>query len=147
VEYLGRYTHKIAISNSRILSYRDNRVRFTCKDYRQGGCKKEMELEDTEFIRRFSLHILPMGFVRIRHYGILSSTSKKTSIPSIREQFHAKETCFMDMRKVCVYDPAVCPCCGSASMVTIETIPARGPPKPSATESFADQTHGLHVNA
>jgi hypothetical protein len=69
VEYLGRYTHKVAISNSRILSYSDNRVRFTCKDYRQGGVKKVMELEAAEFIRRFSLHILPPGFVRIRHYG------------------------------------------------------------------------------
>jgi hypothetical protein len=147
VEYLGRYTHKIAISNSRILSYRDNRVRFTCKDYRNGGCKKELELEDTEFIRRFSLHILPSGFVRIRHYGILSSTSKKTSIPRIREQLSTKEPCFVDMRKVRIYDPAVCPSCGNSSMVTIETIPARGPPKPSVTESFPLQAHTQHLRA
>ena len=72
VEYLGRYTHKVAISNSRIVSYENRSVHFSYKDYRHGGCKKETALEDVEFIRRFALHILPSGFVRIRHYGILT---------------------------------------------------------------------------
>jgi len=58
-----------------------------------------MELEDTEFVRRFSLHILPWGFVRIRHYGILSSTRKTVAIPCIRNQFTEKQVCFIDMRK------------------------------------------------
>jgi hypothetical protein len=147
VEYLGRYTHNVAISNRRIRSSSDNKVRFTCKDYRKGGCKKIMELEAAEFIRRFSLHILPPGFVRIRHYGILSSTSKKTSIPRIREQLPTKEPRFVDMRKIRPYDPAVCPSCGNPSMVTIETIPARGPPKPSATELFPAGTYGQHLRA
>jgi hypothetical protein len=128
VEYLGRYTHKVAISNSRILSYENNRVRFSYKDYRQGGCKKEMELDDTEFIRRFSLHILPSGFVRIRHYGILSSTSKKVTIPSIRGQLAPQEICFIELRKLQPFDRQVCPCCGNRTMVTVETIASRGPP-------------------
>ena len=129
VEYLGRYTHKVAISNSRIISYQNNKVSFTYKDYRHGGCKKVMELDDTEFIRRFALHILPSGFVRIRHYGILSSTSKKTTIPAIRAQLAKQEIGYIDMRKVKPFDRRICPCCGRPTMVTIEIIKARGPPK------------------
>jgi hypothetical protein len=129
IEYLGRYTHKVAISNSRILSYENNKVTFSYKDYRHGGCKKEMTLEDTEFIRRFALHILPEGFVRIRHYGILSSTSKKETIPNIREQFPEKEIVFIEMRKIKSFDPRICPYCGTLSMITIETISSRGPPE------------------
>jgi len=131
VEYLGRYTHKVAISNSRIMSYENNKVKFSYKDYRNAGSKKEMELEDTEFIRRFALHVLPSGFVRIRHYGILSSTSKNRTLPLIREQFEVKDICFIDLRKTKPFDPKVCPCCGKPSMITIETITVRGPPKPA----------------
>ena len=75
VEYLGRYTHKIAISNHRIRSINKDskQITFSLKDYKQGGETKLLTLSYTEFIRRFSLHILPKGFTRIRHYGILSS--------------------------------------------------------------------------
>jgi hypothetical protein len=140
VEYLGRYTHKVAISNSRIQSYENSRVRFSYKDYRHGGCRKLMELEDTEFIRRFALHILPSGFVRIRHYGILSSTAKKTSIPHIRRQLPSQEICFIDLRRIRPFNPAVCPSCGSHSMVTVEILPARGPPESSVTAILPSQT-------
>jgi hypothetical protein len=128
VEYLGRYTHKVAISNSRIISYENSRVTFSYKDYRHGSVKKVMEMEDTQFIRRFAMHILPSGFVRIRHFGILSATTKKTAIPSIREQFGDVEIGFMDMRETKTFDPKICPCCGKLAMVTVETFPARGPP-------------------
>jgi len=127
VEYLGRYTHKVAIPNGRIIAYEKNKVKFTCKDYRHGGSKKEMELDDTEFIRRFALHILPSRFVRIRHYGILSSTSKKIIIPSVRQQLPEKETGYIDMRTIKPFNPNVCPCCKKTSMVTVDIIP-RGPP-------------------
>ena len=129
VEYLGRYTHKVAISNSRIISYENRKVRFTYKDYRNESVNKEMEMEDVEFIRRFALHILPLGFVRIRHYGILSSTSKRVTVPRIREQFPNRKICFIDLRKHKPFDPQVCPCCGKPTMVTVEIIPPRGPPK------------------
>ena len=72
MEYLGRYTHKIAISNHRIRSIENEQVTFLAKDYRRGGTKYLLSLSEEEFIRRFSLHILPRGFTRIRHYGILS---------------------------------------------------------------------------
>jgi hypothetical protein len=74
VEYLGRYTHKVAISNHRIQQVDDERVRFSYKDYRQNGLKKSMTLTHGEFMRRFAQHILPKRFVRIRHFGVLSST-------------------------------------------------------------------------
>ena len=75
IEYLGRYTHKIAISNYRIqnINKEDRTVTFSLKDYKKNGEKTTQTLTTKEFIRRFSLHILPRGFTRIRHYGILSS--------------------------------------------------------------------------
>jgi hypothetical protein len=76
VEYLGRYTHKIAISNHRIINITNDQVAFRYKDYRDQSKNKIMSLEPREFIRRFSLHVLPKGFMRIRHYGILSSSRK-----------------------------------------------------------------------
>ena len=85
VEYLGRYTHKIAMSNHRIKGLENGNVRFMVKEYRHGGKKSILQLTDAEFIRRFSLHILPKGFTRIRHYGILSSYHKRTVIPELQE--------------------------------------------------------------
>ena len=84
IEYLGRYTHKIAISNHRIKSLEDGNVQFMVKEYRHGGKKSVTRLSDAEFIRRFALHILPKGFTRIRHYGILSSYYKRTVIPELQ---------------------------------------------------------------
>src|SRR2546421_5907009 len=74
--YLGRYTHRIAIANSRLISLSDGEVRFTWKDYRQAGKTKVMTLAADEFIRRFLLHTLPDGFHRIRHYGFLANGSR-----------------------------------------------------------------------
>ena len=71
--YLGRYTHRVAISNGRLLSLKQGRVTFGYKDYADGGRRKEMTLDADEFIRRFLLHVLPKGFVRIRHYGLLAA--------------------------------------------------------------------------
>jgi hypothetical protein len=129
VEYLGRYTHKIAISNNRIIFCRNGKVRFSYKDYRNGDTKKEMELDDTEFIRRFALHIPPLRFIRIRHYGILSSMSKKVTVPAIRKQLNGTLPPFISLRKLQPFDKNVCPCCGNITMITILTIPLRGPPK------------------
>ncbi len=74
IEYMGRYTHKVAISNHRLHSVDMNSISFTAKDYRKGGQKHLITLTPQEFIRRLCLHILPKGFVRIRHYGILASS-------------------------------------------------------------------------
>lgn len=86
IEYLGRYTHKIAISNYRLIHADKNKITFSWKNYRRQGQTKPMELTIVEFIRRFSLHILPKRFVRIRHFGILSFHGRKKTIPIIQKQ-------------------------------------------------------------
>ena len=84
IEYLGRYTHKVGISNYRIRKVTSTHVTFEWKDYRQAGTKKEMTLTIEEFIRRFALHILPHRFVRIRHYGLLSFHARKEKISTLQ---------------------------------------------------------------
>ena len=133
VEYLGRYTHKIAISNHRIQNIADDKVSFSYKDYKQGSINKEMTLDGLEFIRRFSLHILPKGFVRIRHYGICSSSSKiKSSLlikaqlpPSAAQLFEA-----ITKAAPAAYNPRQCPCCKKETMETLMRFNRRGPPVP-----------------
>ena len=85
VEYLGRYTHRVAISNSRIKRVENGNVVFEWKDYREDGKRKLMALPTEEFIRRFMLHILPENFYKIRYYGLLSSRSKQKAIARCRE--------------------------------------------------------------
>jgi hypothetical protein len=69
LDYLGRYTHPVAISNHRLLALQDGRVTFSWKDYRDSGASKEMTLDAGEFIRRFLMHVLPEGFQNIRYFG------------------------------------------------------------------------------
>jgi len=128
LEYLGRYTHKIAISNHRITDIQKNTVSFTYKDYRKGGQKKEMTLDSMEFIRRFSMHILPKKFVKIRHYGILSSTNKKVSIPAIILQLPVKKLSKIKQNTSEHFNHKICPYCQTETMVIIQIIPKRGPP-------------------
>lgn len=126
IEYLGRYTHKIAISNHRIKNIANGKVTFSYKDYRAAAITKEITLEALEFIRRFSLHILPKAFVRIRHYGILSSTSKAACAVVIKEQLPPVTSLQNQPQKI--YDPRQCPCCKKQTMQTILRFNRRGPP-------------------
>lgn len=126
IEYLGRYTHKIAISNHRLKNMADGRVTFSYKDYRQSAVTKEMTVDAAEFIRRFALHILPKGFVRIRHYGILSSTSKGSCSIKIKEQLPGVTKLNDHERRI--YDPKQCPCCKKQTMQTLLRFHRRGPP-------------------
>jgi len=129
VEYLGRYTHKVAISNHRFTAFDDQTITFTYKDYRQSGKKLDKRLSHSEFIRRFSMHILPRGYMRIRHYGILSSTSKKISLPIIRKQLSGEYFTWKEPRDITdPIKPSVCPHCKTATMITLEILPSRGPP-------------------
>tara|TARA_R110000782_G_scaffold160002_1_gene252058 strand:- start:9 stop:575 length:567 start_codon:yes stop_codon:yes gene_type:complete len=123
VEYLGRYTHKIAIGNHRIKSL-DNNVTFSVKDYRHGGRKSLLRLTDAEFIRRFALHILPKGFVRIRHYGILSSSRKKALLPLLQQALGGPVPNGRPPLK-----HRRCPYCQIGIMVTVAVFDSRGPPK------------------
>jgi hypothetical protein len=124
IEYLGRYTHKIAISNYRILKVDGQSVTFSYKDYKQKGVKKVMVLPHGEFIRRFALHVLPKRFVRIRHFGILSSTWKREKFKTLRQHFKLlpaeKQAPQTQLNK--------CKCCKEGNLVTIATFDGRGPP-------------------
>jgi len=123
IEYIGRYTHKIAISNHRISSVDNASVKFSAKDYRKGGKKHLITLSDNEFIRRFSLHILPKGFTRIRHFGILSSSLKKASIQIIKEQIGEIQ---LEQKQTQIH--RACPICRTHQMQTIYCFSNRGPP-------------------
>ncbi|REC69948.1 IS91 family transposase [Epilithonimonas hispanica] len=124
VEYLGRYTHKIAISNQRIRKIDAETVTFSYKDYRQKGIKKQMVLSHEEFIRRFAMHILPKRFVKIRHYGFLSSTWKRIKLKNLQQNLgiQPKEKALPK-----AFQPK-CTCCKVGNLVTIATFDLRGPP-------------------
>ena len=84
LDYVGRYTHRVAISNNRLLDIENGQVRFQWKDYRHGGNIKTMTLSADEFIRRFLLHVLPNGFQRIRYYGFLGNRYRATKLAHCR---------------------------------------------------------------
>jgi predicted nucleic acid-binding Zn ribbon protein len=84
LRYLGRYTHRMAISNHRITAFDGQHVSFRWRDYVHGGKQRVMPLEAEEFLRRFFLHVLPRGFVRIRHYGLLANRFRKQLLPLAR---------------------------------------------------------------
>ena len=85
LEYLGRYTHRVAIANSRLVAFDDGQVAFRWKDYRHASRHKLMRLDADEFVRRFLLHVLPTGFQRIRHYGWLANRSRATKLAQCRQ--------------------------------------------------------------
>lgn len=92
VEYLGRYTHRVAVSNNRILKIENGTVTFKWRDYRDSNRWKIMTLTANEFIRRFLMHILPPGFTKIRHYGFLSSRSKQKKLKTCKLQAGTNQT-------------------------------------------------------
>jgi hypothetical protein len=127
--YLSRYTHRVAIANSRLISMDDQGVTFRWKDYRAKGKTrhKTMTLATDEFIRRFLMHVLPGGFHRIRHYGWLANTGRHDKLAQIRELLHVvpSETKVIESSVESVPAVFVCPDCG-ASMVIVEIL-ARKP--------------------
>jgi len=118
LQYLGRYTHRIAISNHRILSIHDNKVSFKWRDYKDGAKEKVMTLVADEFIRRFLLHILPPGFTKIRHYGFLASAVKRMKLALCQLLTGAeirgkvKLSAVDLMKKFTDKDITLCPVCG-----------------------------------
>jgi hypothetical protein len=112
LRYLGRYTHRVAISNHRLLAFDGERVTFRWKDYAHGNQQKEMTLEATEFLRRFTQHILPRGFVRIRQFGFLANTRRSTLLALARQLLATTpkppEACPTDIAKSSTWQ---CPHC------------------------------------
>jgi hypothetical protein len=143
--YLARYTHRVAISNSRLISLDERGVTFRYKDYRRDGQARyrTMTLAADEFIRRFLLHVLPKGFHRIRHYGLLASPGCKANIARARELIAAPIPAALleahdtaDPDAVTDHRPP-CPCCGGRMMI-VEVFgrggAPRGPPSGAASE-------------
>jgi hypothetical protein len=129
IEYLGRYSHKIAISNHRILQIdqEKKRVTFTAKDYRHGDKKIVLTLSTEEFVRRFGLHILPKGFTRIRHFSILSSSWKKEKLPQLQAELAVKKLATIIPEKPVLHRQ--CPSCKKGKLHTVLLFDARGPPQ------------------
>jgi hypothetical protein len=135
--YLSRYTHRVAISNQRLLAFDQDGVTFRYKDYRRDGADRQrvMTLAADEFIRRFLLHILPLGFHRIRHYGILAASARGASLARARELLAvAPPHDDVDLTEQPFDARPPCPCCGGR-MIIIETFARcaqpRAPPQAS----------------
>jgi hypothetical protein len=133
LDYLGRYTHRVAISNHRLVSLVDGKATFRWRDYKDGNKQKRMTLDALEFIRRFLLHVLPHGFVRIRHYGFLANPRREQNLSLCRQllglaQINSAESLDEDWKKR--YERLVgeasnlCPVCGQGNMVVVEIIEA-----------------------
>ena len=136
--YLSRYTHRIAISNRRLIAFDETGVTLRYKDYRRNGADRQqiMTLGTDEFIRRFLLHVLPRGFHRIRHYGLLASGSRKASLALARELLNVAAPADDDTPGQPENFPPPCPCCGGR-MIVVEVFERwrqpRGPPGATAT--------------
>jgi predicted Zn-ribbon and HTH transcriptional regulator len=137
LRYLGRYTHKIAISNSRLVSINDRQITFRWRDRSDNNTPKLMTLDALEFMRRFLLHVLPKGFMRIRHYGFLANAVRKKSIAQCRkllivqevnsdheEKETDPETWQHLLERLTGIDVTRCPACKSGHLVRRGTIPA-----------------------
>ncbi len=143
LEYLGRYTHRVAIANSRLVEFTDGHVAFKWKDYRHESRNKVMTLDAQEFTRRFLLHVLPSGFQRIRHYGLLANCHCQAKLERCRELLQApapemsatpdEPADYRDRyERLTGMSLRDCPHCGHGQMVCIETLLpaklARAPP-------------------
>ncbi|ADQ16684.1 transposase [Leadbetterella byssophila DSM 17132] len=130
IEYLGRYTHKVAISNHRIKNVTEQEVTISYKDYKDQSKTKQLTLKNEEFTRRFSLHILPKRFVQIRHYGILSSSRKRGKLQRIQKDIKVVRPIIKPKTQ-----HKKCYCCKAGNLITLHVFGQRGPPKAYLIES------------
>jgi hypothetical protein len=143
--YLSRYTHRVAISNNRLIRADKTGVTFKVKDYRiEGpGRYKAMTLPPAEFIRRFLIHVLPKGFHRIRHYGLLANGNRAANIAKARELLAVPDSQDADQHQAGREEPDgtshPCTCCGGR-MITIETFEAGQTPRHRPTPEGIDSS-------
>jgi hypothetical protein len=157
VKYLGQYTHRVAITNQRIVNIAGGKVTFTAKDYRDRAVKKPVTIDGVEFLRRFVLHILPRRFVKIRRFGIYNHTVKrhlepqfvpqvKPGIDTLIKKQQPTETNVERFARLTGINPCLCPVCKTGRMVTIRELPRIRSPargcfcKPAAC-SYTTTTH------
>jgi hypothetical protein len=139
LEYLGRYTHRVAISNERLLSVEANAVRFRYKDYAHGGRRRVMALPALEFLRRFARHVLPRGFTRVRHYGLLANRNKRALLerarsaleaPAPAPQAPAPESVAEFWQRIAGLDSERCPHCRLGSLRLVSRLAPQPHPPP-----------------
>jgi len=131
LDYLGRYTHRVALSNHRILKVENGEVTLSYRDRRDGDRKKSMTLDAQEFIRRFLLHVLPEGFMRIRHFGFLANRAKKHALPQCRKLLGLsaalpelpKKSAHDLLLELTGIDLSRCPRCQKGTMIVIGELP------------------------
>jgi hypothetical protein len=128
LKYLARYTHRVAISNGRLLELRDGRVRFRYRDYRDGRRPRTMALEAVEFLRRFVQHVLPKGFVKVRHYGLLANAQREARLEVCRRLLLAAAVVPAPVEAPAVSlapaQPRCCPRCGGQRLTYADLEPA-----------------------
>jgi len=132
LDYLGRYTHRIAISNNRLIELKDGKVTFAYKDYKHEQRQKVMTLSADEFLRRFLMHVLPDGFQRIRHYGLLGNRHRAENLARCRELLGVSAPTTETQRdyreryrQLTGQDPLRCPQCQIGMMLRIAVLPAQ----------------------
>lgn len=134
IKYLGQYTHRVAITNQRIVKIANGKVTFIAKDYRDHAVKKQVSLNGVEFLRRFTLHILPKRFVKIRRFGIYNHTIKcklelqfiaeeKPDIDKIIKQKQPSETKMERLERLTGINPCRCPICKTGRMLVLKELP------------------------
>ncbi len=139
LDYLGRYTHRVALSNDRLVDHRDGRVRFRWKDYADHDRVKVMTLEADEFLRRFLLHVVPRGFMRIRHFGLLANRTRRGTLTRCRDllgqpppEDAPPESVAVLLQRLTGVDLSRCPVCGEGRM-QITAIVVRVAPPPDTS--------------
>ncbi len=148
IKYLGQYTHRVAITNQRILNIAGGRVTFIAKDYRDKAIKKPVTMDGVEFLRRFTMHILPSRFVKIRYFGIYNHTTKrnlalkfvpekKPDINTLIKNEKPPETRMQRLERLIGFNPCQCPVCKKGRMVVVRKLPRiRSPDRVNSPEFF-----------
>lgn len=146
LKYLARYTHRVAISNHRLISMENDTVTFRWKNYTVGDRKAEMALGGTEFIRRFLLHVLPSGFMRIRHFGLLANRSRRAKLEQCRQALAVKHDQFIK-QAICIKEHGEsretpqkeisCPVCKKGQLMIVEVFPR--------PRTFAHRSMGMSI--
>jgi hypothetical protein len=136
LRYLGRYTHRVAISNHRLISFADGKVTFRWRDSARNNEQKLLPLSLDEFLRRFLLHLLPEGFVRIRNFGFLANRKRATTLPLCFQLLDSAPQANQEVSTASPSDLWTCPQCGGPMLVierfTAVEIQLRSPPAPDA---------------
>jgi Putative transposase/Transposase zinc-binding domain len=127
LKYLARYVHRVAISNSRLRAMTAETVTFAYKDYRQKGREKELTLAGEEFARRFVQHVLPRGFVRVRHYGLLANRGREAKLAVCRRLLLVATVVVVDGDKPASSEPRCCAVCGEGVMLQVGWWPRAEP--------------------